>query len=341
MTLSIALYLAGHYFVLGVALAIASVTAQVALPALRHIFYVLTDPVVAERRGRALLGSLGLAVVLGTLLVAVPLPLRTRSEGVVWLPERSHVRAGAEGFVVELLSDPHREVRQGDPLIRTRDPALETRLRVLEAQVREQAVRIHSLQPENLVQSEIARERLAETEAALARAREQAGDVVIVSPADGVFVLVGGDDLLGRYVKHGEGVAFVVDLSDTIVRVVVPQEQVALLREPTTTAWVRLAHDLGTVLPARIVRAVPAATNLLPIRSLGTSGGGRIAVDPLDPDGLRTLEPMFEFDLALPEGAGLPAAGARVYVRFDHVAEPLAKRGYRALRRLFLRQLGV
>ncbi len=61
----------------------------------------------------------------------------------------------------------------------------------------------------------------------------------------------------------------------------------------------------------------------------------------MDADGLRTLEPVFQFDLALPENAPIHAVGARVYVRFDHGAEPLAGRVYRALRRLFLRQLGV
>jgi putative peptide zinc metalloprotease protein len=123
--------------------------------------------------------------------------------------------------------------------------------------------------------------------------------------------------------------------------VVVSQEDVALLRERAEAAWVRLAHDLGTVLPARIAREVPAATDRLPSRALGTEGGGLFAVDPADPDGLRTTERIFQFDLSLPEDAAIPVAGGRVYARFDHGAEPLAQRGYRALRRLFLRQFGV
>jgi putative peptide zinc metalloprotease protein len=339
--LTIALYLAGSFFVVGVALAIASVATQIVLPVLRQVSFVLNDPIVGERRGRALAGSGGLAAALAILLLALPLPLRTRSEGVIWLPERSHVRAGAEGFVVELLSEPYRAVREGDPLIRTRDPMIETRVRVLEAQLREQRVRMHAVQEESFVKSEIARERVADTEAALARAREQAGEVLIRSPADGTFVIAGGGDPLGRYLQHGEVVAYVVDLAGAVARVAVPQDHVALLRQRDVRAWVRLAHDMGTVLPARIVREVPAATDQLPTRALGTGGGGGIAVDPADPDGLKTLETVFQFDLALPEDALLRAAGARIYVRFDHRAEPLAQRGYRALRRLFLRQLGV
>jgi len=33
--------------------------------------------------------------------------------------------------------------------------------------------------------------------------------------------------------------------------------------------------------------------------------------------------------------------GERVYVRFDHGSEPVALRTYRAIRRLFLSQIGV
>ncbi len=341
MLLGIALYLSGRFFLVGVALALAVLGARLALPLLRQLSFVLTDPVVGERRGRALAGSLGLAAAVGALLFALPLPLHTRAQGVIWLPERCQVRAGAEGFVTEVLVEPHSSVHAGEPLIRTRDAPTEARVQALEAERRELRLRVLALSQENRVQTEIAQERLAHSEAALARAREQAGEVLIRSPTDGVFVLAGGEDLVGRLVAQGEVVGYVVDLAAATARVVVSQEEVALLRERAEAAWVRLAHDIGTVLPARISREVPAATDRLPTRALGTAGGGRFAVDPADPDGLRTTERIFQFDLSLPEDAAIPVAGGRVYVRFDHGAEPLAQRGYRALRRLFLRQLGV
>ena len=339
--LGIALYLAGRFFLVGMALAIMTLVTRIAWPLLRRVAYVLTDPVVGERRGRALAGSVGLATAMAALVFGLPIPLYTRSEGVIWLPERSHVRAGADGFIADVLAQPHRVVQPGQPLIRTRDPSIETRVRVLEAERRELDARVLSLSQANRVQADITRERLADTEAALARARERAGEVLIRSPTEGVFVMAGGEDLVGRYVYQGEVVAYVVDLSVATARVVVPQQDVALLRERTVAAWVRLEHDVGTVLPARIARQVPAATDQLPTRALGTAGGGPFAVDPMDPEGLRTLERIFQFDLSLPEDATIHAAGERVHVRFDHGAEPVAQRTYRAFRRLFLTQLGV
>jgi putative peptide zinc metalloprotease protein len=337
----IALYLATHFFVAGVALALATVFMPIVLPVFRILWFVLTDATVGERRGRAVAGSLGLTALAAGVVLTVPIPLRTMTEGIIWLPEHSHVRAGADGFVTSILAEPNTRVAAGDPLVLTRDPSIETRVASLEARSRELLLRLHDLDPQDRVEIDGARARLEDAEAELSHARERLGEVLMRSPVDGVFVVAGGADLAGRYVEQGEVVGYVVDLSTATARVVVGQEDAAMLRARTSAAWVRLEHDLGTVLPARIEREVPAGSDRLPTRALGTTAGGAFAVDPMDPEGTRTLERVFQFDLALPDNLKIPAAGERVYVRFDHDAEPLAQRGYRAFRRLFLRQLGV
>ena len=339
--LGIALYLASRFFVIGVALALATVVLRLVVPIARHFVFVLTDPAVGEQRGRAVAGSFGLIALVSLVAVALPVPQRTQSEGVIWLPEEAQVRAGADGFVEKVIAAPYGFVARGEPLILTRDPQVEARVRGLEARVRELRLRLHSLGPNDRVAADGARGRLADAEADLALARERAGEVLMKSPADGRFVVAGGRHLEGRYVRQGEVVAYVVDLATATARVVVGQEDAAVLRDAGAEAWVRLERDLATVLPARVTREVPAATDRLPTAALGTAGGGPFAVDPMDPQHTRTLERVFQFDLALPPDALIEAVGQRVYVRFDHSPEPIARRGYRSLRRLFLRQLGV
>jgi len=336
----IALYLASHFLVVGVSLALFTLYSRIGRPLLRLVAFVARDPLAGERRARVLAGSLGTAGLLALLLFALPLPLRTRSQGVVWLSEQAQVRAGSEGFVVELLAEPLARVHAGDLLFRTRDAALEARLRSLTAERDALRLRVEALAHHDRVRAGIARERLADAEAALDRAREQESDVSIRSAGDGIFVPRDGRDLLGRHLQQGEVAAYVVDLAHATARVVVSQDDVGLLRERTRSASVRLAHDLSRVLPARIEREVPAASDRLPTPALGTAGGGSFAVDPADPDGLRTLASVFQFDLTLPPGSAV-AAGERVYVRFEHGSEPLGPRSWRALRRLLMRQLGV
>ena len=337
----IALYLASEFFFAGVVLAIATLLLRVFLPLARLLSFVLTDATVGERRGRALGGSVGVASVIGMLLFTLPIPSRTQAEGVIWLPENSHVRAAADGFVEELLVAPNSRVEAGQPLIQTRDPSIEARVRGLDGRVREMRLRYLALDPMDRLATDRARARLQDAEADLTRARERLGDVLMRSPTDGTFVLADGRDPLGRWVRQGDVVAHVVDLASATARVVVRQEDAAVLRESTVSSWVRLDHDLSKVIRAEIKREVPTATNRLPTPALGSAGGGPFAVDPMDSEGIKTLERVFQFDLALPRGTLIPAAGERVYVRFDRAAEPIAKRAYRSLRLLLLGKLGV
>jgi putative peptide zinc metalloprotease protein len=251
------------------------------------------------------------------------------------------VRARADGFVVELLKEPDSMVQPGEPLVLTRDPSLEAEVAVLEARVRELRALHHAEKRITQVKAQITLEQLAMAEAALARARERAGEVVIRSVRGGAFISPRASSLKGLFVKQGELIGYVVDPPISTARVVVPQSDIALVRDRTQGVEVRLSSRIAEAVPARILRLVPAATDLLPSRALGTTGGGRIPVDPVDADGLRTLDSVFQLELAIAAKAAAEQMGGRVYVRFDHGAEPFALRVYRSLRRLFLRQLGV
>ena len=99
---------------------------------------------------------------------------------------------------------------------------------------------------------------------------------------------------------------------------------------------------MARVIPGRIVRQVPAGTAQAPSRALVASGGGRLAVDPRDPEGRKTLQRIFEIDVEPLEPIGRsPAYGQRVFVRFDLQPEPLAMQGFRMLRQLFLSRFDV
>jgi putative peptide zinc metalloprotease protein len=87
---------------------------------------------------------------------------------------------------------------------------------------------------------------------------------------------------------------------------------------------------------------VPGGADEAPSRALLSQGGGRIAADPRDPQGRKTLERIFQFDVALDEPIARSSAfGQRVFVRFDLRPEPLAVQWYRGLRRLFLNHFNV
>ena len=113
------------------------------------------------------------------------------------------------------------------------------------------------------------------------------------------------------------------------------------MRQHTRGIEVRLAERLAEPFQAVIKREEPAATEQLPSMALGRQGGGSIAVDPSDTQGVTAIQTLFQFDLELPSSTGIVNVGGRVYVRFDHGWEPLVQRWYRHVRQLFLAKFHV
>lgn len=104
---------------------------------------------------------------------------------------------------------------------------------------------------------------------------------------------------------------------------------------------VRLAERLSDSQPATLTREVPGAREALPSPALGSAGGGKVVVDPRDPQGMTASGKVFQVDLELPSVSGLLDVGGRAYVRFDHGRMPLAEQWYLHLRQLFLARFSV
>jgi putative peptide zinc metalloprotease protein len=148
-------------------------------------------------------------------------------------------------------------------------------------------------------------------------------------------------DLPGRFVSKGQLVGYVVEPKELVARVALLQDDIAMVRQHTRSVEVMLAAWGSDPVPAQVRREVPGASAKLPTAALGSSGGGSIAVDPRDNQGITTLKQVFQLELSLPGEVRSDYLGARVFVRFNHGYEPAGFQIYRAFRRLLLRQFNV
>lgn len=338
---AIVLFLAGKFFFVGVLLAFAGIAAWVILPLVKAIFYVCASPRIQSVRRRALIAAALTVFVIAGALLWLPLPLRTRAEGVIWLPEQARLRAASDGFVERIVATPGSRVQVGDVLIVTRDPQLTTQVAVLEARLDELETRYTAQWLADIRQAQIIKEEVEHVREQLARARERVSDLTIRSRAEGIFEVPDAASLPGRFVRQGALLGYVLDLGALSARVVVPDADVDLVRHRTKRIELRLIDRPTETFTTTIQREVPAGSEKLPSTALGSQGGGAIAVDPLDKEGLKSVEKIFQFDLALPNEAHIRAFGGRVYVRFDHGWEPIATRWERRLRQLFLSRFHV
>jgi putative peptide zinc metalloprotease protein len=303
--------------------------------------YLSTSPRLRRVRLRAGLVVGGITALVVGVICLTPMPLRSQAEGVMWVPERAHVRATANGFVERLVVPPGARVRQGDALVVCRAPALETRVTVLEGRVQELHVRYTVEWLKDVSQAEILKEEMLLWQENLARARERVAALTIQSPSDGIFVVPQAQDLPGQFVKQGAHLGYVLDRATLTARVVIAQDDIDLVRQRTHDIEVRLAERRAAPLSAVLWRVVPAATQQLPSLALSSQGGGAIVTDPRDTEGVKTLQRLFQLDVQLTSEARVINVGGRVHVRFDHGREPLVQRWYRQIRRLFLARFYV
>jgi putative peptide zinc metalloprotease protein len=341
LTIGIALFIAGKFFAVGIMLAVLSLTTQIALPVLRQLQLVLFSPRFGENRPRVAGLLLGCFSVAAAIFLFLPIPLHTMAEGVVWLPEDAQIRAGEDGFVKQVLVPTHSQIQQGDPILLLAEPLLVARVAVLEAELRALQARHYAQRSNDVAQAQISLEEIDTVAANLARARSRQRETVVRSTTTGTVVIPQVDDLPGRFIRKGETIGYVINEAGPNIRVAIRERDIAMVRDNTQATQVRLASRITEVWPAQIERHVPAASRHLPTPALGTMGGGEWLVDPSDIEGLTTLIPVFQLDLRVTEKPAIGAIGERVYVRFEHGAEPMALRAYRDLRRLLLRHLDV
>jgi putative peptide zinc metalloprotease protein len=338
---SIILFISGKFFFVGIILALWAFASMFIMPVAKRIQFLAASPLLRHSRTRAVAVTAVALLIAGTLLFVVPAPHRTRAEGIVWIPKQAMVRAGTDGFIERIEATPDAQVEKGDVLIVCSDPLLSANVKILQARVAGLKNRYDSERYFDRVKARITLEELDTVRADLARSRERLAELEIRSNGKGKFVLPGAADLPGRYIRKGDLVAFVLNIERPVVRAVVPQADVDLIRQSDRGVQVRLAENLDRIYDAEVVREIPGAVERLPSTVLGVAGGGEIAMDPRDAGGLTSLESMFQLDIKLKQPVSGVNVGGRVYILFDHGVKPMAYQWYRDIRRLFIKRFHV
>ncbi len=334
-------FVASKFFVVGVVLAVWSCLLMYGLPLAKGLRFLLTSPTLARRRGRA---TSVVAIVVAAIIAlgfAIPLPFGTVAEGVIWTPGDSVVRARTEGIVTKILAPPNSAVQAGQPLVAMEEPFLAAEVKVLEAEVEELRLQRDATGVEDRAGAKIIGERLRHTEADLALNRQRQKDLIIRSPVSGTFILPNAQDLPRSYLQKGQSIGYVADLRAPVVRVIVTQDVIDLVRQRTERVEIRFPDHVWDVYPARVDRETPAASDQLPNLALSTVGGGKIALNPDRPETAKALQSLFQLELRMDPPVTVSAIGGRVQVRFDHGWEPVGWRLYRSLRQIFLKRFNV
>jgi putative peptide zinc metalloprotease protein len=342
VTLGIAWVVAGHYFFLGVLMALWALVTGVGMPLVKGLYTVFTQPPYTSRRRQVSSVLVGAGATLAFLLFVVPMPYHTSAQGVISLPDKAVLRAAASGFVTEVRRSGGGAVSPSDVVLETWQPSLQAKLDEQLARVDEAQTRLDAAWGIKPAEAGQLQEKLKSEVAALERLTDELAHLSVRPQVKGQLLLDQAQDLPGRYVHKGDVLGHVVGQHPPVVKVVVKQDDVDQISHDTRGVEVRLPQDLQTVWLAELVRTIPKASHQLPSAALSHHGGGPFVPDPRDEKGTQVLDTVFEIELELPREVMQMAGhvlGSRAHVRFEHEPEPVGWRWLRQLRRQFLSQL--
>jgi putative peptide zinc metalloprotease protein len=341
VTVSIILVIGGKFFIFGTLLALWGGFKLVAMPLWAAYKHVTGSPNLRRRRKAALLASLSILAGLWLLGFVLPMPLYTKAEGVVWLPDQAILRAGGNGFFRRWLVTPGVKVKKSMPLYVLEDDLLFTELAVATAKVKETQAKYDAEQFSDPTKAVVSFRQLQGEQEKQAQLEKRAESLIGYANTDGVFVTAQPQDMPGKYFKKGDLIGHVLERDALLARVVVPQDDIDLVRSRLVSIELRLSNWIAQSHHVDLARQSAGGINELPSAALSLNGGGSIVTAPNDPEGLKTVERIFIVDLALPTTVSTVTFGERVHVRFDHGNEPIAWQGLRRLRQLFLSRFGV
>ena len=341
VTLAIALFIAGQYFFVGVALAVLAAANSLVWPVARGLFYLFFGASAAPNRGRAIGGMLAVVLPAMVLLCFVPVPMRVHAEGVLWVPDCAQVRADEGGFIEAVLVRNGQTVQAGTPLIRIQNAELHSDWAAEAARIEQLDVQAQAERRRDHAQAALTEDSLAQERRAFDALDRRIRSLTVTSCESGELQLSRADDLVGTFAARGELFGFVHGASTPLVRVVIAQDDIGLVRASSGPVRMMLADRLGEARQASVVREVPGGELRLPAATLSLGGGGLHAVDPADPDHLKTMKRVFQVDLEMADPLPGARVGTRVYVKFAAPPEPLAWQWARRLRQLFLSRLDV
>ncbi|MCW2284566.1 putative peptide zinc metalloprotease protein [Rhodoblastus acidophilus] len=337
----IALFVAGRYYVIGVALTLWMLAASIFWPLLKAARWLALSPDLGRRRGRAVAASAGVVALLILLVAALPLPHGTVVRGQIWVPEDSRVVALTAGVFKRFLAQPGEAVTRGQALAALEDPYVDSRRAKARARLAEVEARLQAAEAHSPFETQVLRRQRELSQRELAEMERKQEELTLRAPRDGVFVAPRAADLPENFVTRGETVGYVMAEGAPTIRAMVPASEIELARDRVKGVAIRLDEAPWTPLArAAIARETPQASHKLPSPAMASVHGGPFTLDPTAKDKDVVLDSIVAIDVSSPD---VPAGhwNERVWVRFDHGASPLLGRLYRAARQLFLGRFDV
>jgi putative peptide zinc metalloprotease protein len=306
--------------VLGILMAIGVVITFFFLPMFKLVKYLAIEPELHRKRSRAIGFCASVAAVVIFLIGGLKFSIYVYGEGELQPRQRQELYVRTSGFVTEIAAREGQLLQKGDIILRATNERLELEIAQLEQQIAGVRAAVRQALATDDVQRQIHEEHLAALQEQLDRRRQEFDDLTIRAPFTGRLIAPHITDLHGQYLRKEEGrpIATVATLDEMIIRAVVDQRDYLLAVQKTDPhPQVRLAGLVSKVLRGRDTQVINAAQYELPSHAVTHHGGGPVALDTRDSQGLRARTPQHQIHVILDNPHGVYIAGQRAYIRWE------------------------
>lgn len=344
LTLTIALFVASEYPLIGITLAAWAIITTFILPLLKSVWHVMSAPRVAPKRRRALVITgllIGLPV---AALFTVPVPHGTVAAGVVVEEEDLRISAPTEAIMAQLPVRPGDRVTRDMLIADLAAPLLDSEQNVMRARVAGAMARVAALeaQREGAGEAAATRAELGYLREEEARLTQDGQTLALRAPGSGILLAREETFLPGRRFAEGTQIGSILPEGTlAVLRVAVPADRIEEVRAAPHAVAVQHPGRPFAPVNGIVQRIAPEATRILTHPALSSAAGGPLTIDPTGGEGQRTAQPFHLTEIASDLLLSDTAVGALIWVRFDHGPSPLAPRIWRSLRQTFLTDLNL
>jgi len=330
-------------FILVPFFAFSAIIAWVLVPIGKFIRYLATNGELARTRGRAVVSTLGVLILLiiGTGILKVPDYCRV--EGIVEPVEMAIVYSESDGFVTDFVPSGHAVSPDSNSLIKAVNFELETEKKLLLAELRILEAKQRIATTQEIAAAQILTEQIEALNEKITRIDLEISSLHLKSSLSGTWISPEIDKAKGMYLNRGEQVGFVANLDDVIIRATAGQSLAAILVEQAYEQLeIRVKGRPDVMLTGRIERIFPAGQEMLPSEALGYAVGGAMPTLSQDPRGTRAAEKFFEIRIKPdPDTSVRLLTGQRVIARIRLRSKPLVFQWWLSVRQLFQRRFRI
>ena len=223
----------------------------------------------------ATLGAIGLCF-----FFILKAPATKSAPAIVQFSDETALRAGADGFILELHVEDGQEVKKGQTLVVLSNPSLSNEVTDLERLVEESKIqsRIYKKQKE-LALSLAELKKYEELKHQLNEKRSQADGLVIKAPFDGFVFRRGLDNEVGNFAKRGDPVVTIAQRQTKEVVVSIDQRDLESIKG-NEGEMLRVAFPGAKLFESKLIRIDPAASQQATHPTLCAHAGGPLTVRP-------------------------------------------------------------